>query len=220
MVIGISGIPGLMPFTFLIRNCNQNCRSIVKTNVMANQKDDYHIKQVLEGNANAFAPLVEKYKDMVFTLALRLLKNREEAEEVAQDVFVKSYQSLSGFKGRSKFATWLYSITYNACMDVIKRKKRYMVPEDISMLNDSRTTQEEDALSLLMKHDRNTAINQTIEKLPEEDRSIIWCYYFEELSIKEIAKVVNLSPSNVKVRLHRSRKRLYALLEHNLLIKE
>ena len=187
---------------------------------MTNQKDDYHIKRVLEGHADAFTPLVEKYKDMVFTLALRLLKNREEAEEVAQDVFVKSYQSLSGFKGKSRFATWLYSITYNACMDVIKRKKKYIISEDISMLNDTRVIQEEDALSFLIKHDRNEAVNQTVAKLPEEDRAIIWCYYFEELSVKEIAKVVNLSPSNVKVKLHRSRKRLYTLLERNALIKE
>lgn len=187
---------------------------------MTNQKDTYYIRQVIKGDSNAFAYLVEKYKSMVFTLAVKILKDPEEAEEVAQDVFVKSYQSLSGFKGKSKFATWLYSITYNACMDVIKRKKKYVAAEAITVLKDAGTAAEEDALHLLMKDDRNKAINQTIEKLPEEDRTIIWLYYFEELTLKEIAKVVNLSVANIKVKLHRSRKRLYSLLEHHVLIRE
>lgn len=157
---------------------------------------------------------------MVFTLALKILQNREEAEEVAQDVFVKSYQSLSRFRGKSKVATWLYSITYNACMDVLKRKKRYIVPEAISPLNDSYNTQEENALDHLIMKDRNETITHAIAKLQKEDQVILLLYYFEEMSLKEISKVVHLSVANIKVKLHRSRKRLYALLEDNVLIKE
>ncbi len=156
---------------------------------------------------------------MVFTLALKILRDREEAEEVAQDVFVKSYQSLPGFKGKSKFSSWLYRITYNACMDVLKRKKKYSVPQDISVVNDANVEQEQDMLDLLMLKDRNKAIKDAIGKLPEDDQVMLLLYYFEELSLKEVAKIVNLSASNVKVKLHRSRKRLYKLLEYNTLIR-
>ncbi|MCB0374588.1 MAG: sigma-70 family RNA polymerase sigma factor [Sinomicrobium sp.] len=185
---------------------------------MTDQKDAYYIRQVLEGNVNAYACLVEKYKGMVFTLAVRILKDRETAEEVAQDVFVKSYQSLSGFKGNSKFATWLYSITYNASMDVLKRNKKFTASEAVERLSDTRTTPEENALERLMTNDRNEAVNAAVAALPEEDRTIIWLYYFDELSLREIAKVVNLSVANVKIKLYRSRKRLYTLLEHNTII--
>ena len=75
--------------------------------------DEYYIDLIINGDTNAFEVLVDRYKDMVFTLTLRILKNREEAEEAAQDTFMKTYKSLSRFKGDSKFSTWIYKIAYN-----------------------------------------------------------------------------------------------------------
>jgi RNA polymerase sigma factor (sigma-70 family) len=75
---------------------------------MTNFNDQYYINKIIEGDSNVFAVLVDQYKDLVFSLALKMLKNREEAEEVAQDTFVKVFKSLNKFKGDSKFSTWIY----------------------------------------------------------------------------------------------------------------
>lgn len=186
---------------------------------MANRNDDYYIRQVTGGNTDAFAPLVERYKDMVFTLALKMLKNREEAEEVAQDVFVTCYRSLSGFRGKSKFSTWLYKITYNRCLDVLKSKKRHVVSGTVDAISGV----EENELNILQQiaeNDRNTAIRKAIRLLPEDEQVLVHLYYFEELTVKEIAKTVHLSATNVKVKLFRSRKFLYRILENNSIIRE
>ncbi|RNL90616.1 sigma-70 family RNA polymerase sigma factor [Sinomicrobium pectinilyticum] len=186
---------------------------------MANHKDDYYIRQVIVGNANAFAPLVERHKDMVFSLAVKMLKNREEAEEVAQDVFITCYRSLSGFRGKSKFSTWLYKITYNKCLDVLKVKGRsWGWSESVKGAEQQEETL--NALQQIAENDRNEAIRQAVRLLPEEEQILVWMYYFDELTVKEIAKVVNLSETNVKVKLFRSRKSLYRILENNSVIRE
>ncbi|GAA6770449.1 hypothetical protein AAGS39_11930 [Flavobacterium sp. CGRL2] len=91
---------------------------------MSTINDQHYIDKVLQGDTNSFAVLVDRYKDMIFTLALKMVKNREEAEEVAQDTFIKIYSSLSKFKGDSKFSTWIYKIAYNTCLDRLKKSKK------------------------------------------------------------------------------------------------
>jgi RNA polymerase sigma factor (sigma-70 family) len=86
---------------------------------MAMINDQHYINLIIEGDSNAFAVLVDRYKNMVFSLALKMVKNREEAEEVAQDTFIKVFKSLVKFKGDSKFSTWVYKVTYNTCLDRI-----------------------------------------------------------------------------------------------------
>jgi RNA polymerase sigma factor (sigma-70 family) len=88
-----------------------------------NSVDDQHyIRLLKEGDTNAFAVLVDLYKDMVFTLSLKMLKDREEAEEVSQDTFLKIFKSLSKFNGESKFTTWIYKVAFNTCLDRLKKK--------------------------------------------------------------------------------------------------
>src|SRR5690606_9336571 len=82
------------------------------------------INQIIGGDTQAFSVLVDVYKDLVFTLAIRMLKNREEAEEVSQDTFIKIYKALPKFKGDSKFSTWVYKVAYHSCLDRIKKNKR------------------------------------------------------------------------------------------------
>lgn len=186
---------------------------------MTNHHDAYYIEQVRQGHPDAFAPLVMRYKDRVFTLALKMLKNREEAEETAQDVFVKCYQSLARFEGRSKFSTWLYRIAYHACIDALKRNRQYTVSEDASTFWESWVGEEDNALEQMVTQDRNATLRKAIDNLPTDEQTILMMHYFEELSLKEIATVVNLSLTNVKVKLHRSRKKLYELLENRTLIR-
>jgi RNA polymerase sigma factor (sigma-70 family) len=91
---------------------------------MSKEDDQHYIRCVSEGDTNAFAVLVDRYKDMVFTLSLKMMKEREEAEEVAQDTFIKVFKSLSKFNGESKFSTWMYKVAFNTCLDRLKKNKR------------------------------------------------------------------------------------------------
>lgn len=181
---------------------------------MNTKPDDYYIEQTLSGNVNAFAFLVERYQRMVYTLVIRILKNNEEAEEISQDVFVKVYQKLESFKGDSKFSTWLYRIAYFASLDELKKKKRTVSVDDIEQIPNSELGMVKDALSYIHDKQRKEIISDAIKKLKEDEQVILTLYYFEDQSLKEISKVVNLTIDNVKVKLFRSRKRLFSLLKH------
>lgn len=181
---------------------------------MSTKPDEYYIQRTLNGNVNDYAFLVEKYKHMVFTLTIRIVKNREEAEEVSQDVFVKAYKNLKNFKGDSKFSTWIYKIAYYASLDVLKRNKRQISSENIDAIKERDLGNTDDSLKLLHDRERKQIINDALLKLKEDERVIITLYYFEELPIKEISKVVDLSEDNIKIKLFRSRKKLVELLKN------
>ncbi len=181
---------------------------------MSDQSDEYYIEQTLAGNVNAFAHLVKNYQQMVFTLAVRIVKSREEAEEVSQDVFVKAYNGLSKFKGDSKFSTWIYKIAYYASLDVVKKKKRQINSEHIDKMNEGNLGIEQNAVDYIESNERKEIIKKALSKLPEAERVILTLYYFEEIPVKEISEIVNLSQDNVKVKLFRSRKKLYSILEN------
>jgi len=181
---------------------------------MNTKPDEYFIEQTLNGNVNAFAFLVEKYKHMVYTLAIRIVKNREEAEEISQDVFVKAFKNLGKFKGESKFSTWIYKIAYYASLDILKKKKRFVNSENIDEFNEVDLGNIKDALEYLHEKERKKIINDALLKLNEDERIILTLYYFEELPVKEISKVVNLSEDNIKTKLFRSRKKLATILKH------
>jgi RNA polymerase sigma-70 factor (ECF subfamily) len=180
---------------------------------MTNTNDQQYIDKVLEGDTNAFAILVDKYKDMVFSLALKITKSREEAEEVSQDSFIKAFKSLKKFKGDSKFSTWLYKITYNNCIDRVKKIARTYNTDTIDEVNENKIKAIEDTLETIERGERATVIKECMEALPEDERTILWLFYFEELSLKEIKDVTSYSESNIKVKLHRARKRLLAIVK-------
>lgn len=181
---------------------------------MTTNTDQYYIDKVCAGNANAYSFLVERYKNMVFTLAVRMVKNREEAEEIAQDAFIKAFRSLSKFKGDSKFSTWLYRIVYNLSIDSLKKQKRLVKPDLIDEINEGNLGLEQDILSLIESKERKQIIEKALYLLPEDDRVIITLFYFEELSLQEISDIVAIKANAVKVKLHRSRKKLYELLKN------
>lgn len=181
---------------------------------MTQNTDQDYIEQIRAGNVNAYAMLVTKYKAMTFTLALRVVGNREDAEEVAQDTFVKAYKALDTFKGTSKFSTWLYRIVYNTSLDYVKKKKRVVLSEHIDEINESDIGTMQDAMSYLEAKEKKQMIESALSKLPEEERVLLTLFYFEELSLKEISEIVKVSYDNVKIKLHRSRKKLYHILKN------
>lgn len=178
--------------------------------------DQEYIDRILQGDSNAYAVLVDRYKNLVFTLALRILKHREEAEEVSQDAFIKAFKSLSKFKGDSKFSTWIYKIAYHSCLDRIKKNKKDEVLRTIDEYTEHKVKSVDGILDGIEKKERNAVIQHCIYKLPEDEAALITLYYFEELSLEEIGEVVDLKPNNVKVKLFRIRKRLAEILKSQL----
>lgn len=186
------------------------------SNEQMTTNDQHYITKVLEGDTNAYAVLVDRYKDLVFTLALTMTKNREEAEEVAQDVFVKVYKNLAKFKGDSKFSTWVYRVSYNTCLDRIKKLKRTRNTVTIDAFTEHQIQTIDDTLFAMEIKERNEAILRCLNQLPVADSFILTLYYYEEQSLDEIAKAMRLKANHVKVKLFRSRKKLAAILRAQL----
>jgi RNA polymerase sigma-70 factor, ECF subfamily len=178
--------------------------------------DLVYIDKILDGDTNAFTVLVDRYKDLVFTLSMRMMKNKEEAEEVAQDTFIKTYNSLNKFKGDSKFSTWIYKVAYNTCLDRLKKNKRQQHTVAIDEYTAHQVKTLDNALDQIEAKEKQQAIQNCLELLPSEDSFLLTLYYFEELSLDEISKIVGLKPNNVKVKIFRSRKKLATILKERL----
>lgn len=183
---------------------------------MTSYNDQHYIAKVLQGDTNAFSMLIDRYKDMVYSLALKMTKNTEDAEEVAQDAFLKAYKSLASFKGEAKFSSWLYSIVYHACLDKIKKNTKRYQEIEINEYTEQKLEDLDGVLQQLDRKERAERIAQCLDMLPEEERAIIWLFYFEEKSLNEILEITHLSKSNVKVKLHRARKKLVEIIINNV----
>ena len=183
---------------------------------MSTLNDQHYIDKILQGETNAFAVLVDRYKDMIFSLALKMVKNREEAEEVAQDTFIKIYNSLGKFKGDSKFSTWSYKIAYNTCLDRLKKSKKEENNISIDEFSAHLIKTMDNALSALEDKERKQTIQNCLNLLPGEDNIILTLFYFDDQSLEEIGKIMNVSANNAKVKLFRSRQKLAVILKKQL----
>lgn len=183
---------------------------------MSQPEDQYYIDAAINGDTRAFATLVDRYKHMVFTLAMKILKSKEEAEEVSQDVFIKVYGAMQTFKGDAKFSTWLYKIAYYQSLDYLKKQKRNLNTSSIDSDKAYDIPSIENTLNGLEENERKLVIKSAIDNLPEDDAVVITLHYFEELSLKEIAVIMGIEANTVKIRLFRSRKRLAVILKNKL----
>ena len=180
--------------------------------VMVKEKDSYLVDKVLAGQVNLFAVLIDRYKDFVFTLAVSLLRDRQDAEEVAQDTFVKAYKALSKFKNKSKFSTWIYRIVYNESISRLRRKKTNLISVEDLSYGELPDSFEEIEPEWVQKEERKRKLFEAISLLKEEEKTILMLYYFENCRIDEISDITSLSNENVKTKLFRSRKKLYSIL--------
>ncbi|WP_259066083.1 RNA polymerase sigma factor [Mucilaginibacter sp. X4EP1] len=175
------------------------------------------IEQTLAGNQQAYADLVKRHQRFVFTLAMRFVKTREDAEEVAQDSFIKAYRSLSAFQGNSKFSTWLYSIVYTTAMTFLRKRRL-----DTDSIDDEETYIQIESkasgydVNNVENKSRSYYLNQAIEQLLPDDAAIITMFYQGEQSLEEIGKALGMEANTVKVKLFRARQRLKEKLERNL----
>lgn len=175
----------------------------------SNAPDDILIERILQGDTASFRILVERYQNLVFTIAYRITGQREEAEEVAQDVFMKVYNGLQSFEGTAKFSSWLYRIAYNTALTKIRNRKEEFKPIEKGMQGNLNTAVLNEAEQHLGKEDLNAAINL----LEPEEATVITLFYLSEQSLEEIAQILNIATNAAKVRLHRARKKLREKLE-------
>jgi RNA polymerase sigma factor (sigma-70 family) len=182
--------------------------------MQSKNSDNEIIEAILSGQNNQFAHLVKRHQSYVFTLAMRFTRKREEAEEVAQDAFIKAFKSLPGYKMEGKFTTWLYTIVYHTAMTHLRKKN----------LNISSIDDENNAIQLenignfndqnsMERKSRSFYVNEAINMLLPDDATIITLFYQNEQSLEEIAQVMNMEANTVKVKLHRARHRLKQKLE-------
>ena len=171
--------------------------------------DSEIIEQVLRGDQHAYSELVEKYKNFVFTIALRYVKGREDAEELSQDIFIKAYRSLADFKGASKFSTWLYTITTTTCISFLRKNKL-----EVHSLDNEKVFARADNVdggmnsNQVEQKSRVNMVNEAIKLLSPDDAQVITLFYKGEQSLEEIAEILGKEPNAVKVQLHRARGRL------------
>lgn len=169
------------------------------------------INEVLKGNQEAFEEIVTLFQDRLYHVCYRMLSNRQEAEDIAQEAFVRAYVNLHTFDQKRKFSTWLFRIATNLCIDRIRKKKPdyYLdanVPgtDGLTMYSQIAVDEElpEDEVEKLETQQR---IQYEIGRLSDRYRSVIILRYIEELPLKEISEILELPLGTVKTRVHRGR---------------
>lgn len=164
------------------------------------------IKKAITGDSDALAILIDKYKDIAYNLALSIVKNREDAKDITQDSFLKVLENINRFRSDSKFSTWLYKIVYNQSIGFVNKENR-INSVDFSVLVDTSIEHEN-------QEDNIQDLYKAINLLDDTDRNVIMLFYLAEKSIKEIVQITGLSVSNIKVILHRARKKLFEKMDY------
>jgi len=180
--------------------------------------EKFLIEKLKQGDESAFKKIVETWQDMVYNTAIGILQNAEDAEDVAQEVFVQVYESIKGFKAESKLSTWLYRITVSKSLDHLrkkKRKKRFAYIQSIFGANNEMVVDKPDFNHpgvTLDNKERATVLFEAIAQLPENQKIAFTLNKLEGLSYQEISEVMNTSISSVESLIHRAKNNLKKLL--------
>ncbi len=183
---------------------------------MTKEEEQIIIQNIVAGTAQQFALLVDAYKDMAVVLAYNILGNQQDAEEAAQDAFVKAYTALSSFKQDARFATWLYRIVVNTALNKKKPQKPYVAIATDAHLNGELSSGTGHLFATHITKEHRKHIQAALQCLPTHERLCITLYYLNEMAVEEIRVLTGISTSNIKVLLHRGRKNLYAALHRQL----
>ena len=178
------------------------------------KKEEAHIiKEILSGKTEHYEYFLDCYGQQVFVLVDRIVSCQEEAEELTQDVFIKAFQQLSSFKAESSFSTWIYRIATNTALSAIRNRKNEVIRLDDSVFANLSDTQVDEALED-DSEEQLQRLQRAMEQLEADERALITLYYMEEKSLAEVAFIVGLTEANVKVKLHRIRKKLYIFIKN------
>lgn len=181
--------------------------------------DQENIERILNGETELFGLLIHTYSEQIFRLISKIVHNTEDAEELTQDCFLKAFRTLGKFKGECQFSTWLYRIAYNTAISATRKKKQeflYIAEQTINQVPDENVNEQFENET---NENQLKALNKAIGCLSPEERAILQLFYTDQKTIDDIARVTGLTNANVKVKLHRIRKKLYIMLnneEYNL----
>ncbi len=179
---------------------------------MENKDELIYIKRILEGETNLFSYFLQRYSNSVFSMVVRIVQSREDAEELTQDTFLKVFKKLDTFKGDCSFSTWMFRIAYNTAVSFTRKKKIILPAIEDSMID----TVPDDALTGFFEEDENEKKLQDLEKaialLNAEEKALITLFYLEAKTVNELAVIFDLTIENVRVKLFRARKKLFVLM--------
>ncbi len=180
------------------------------------QEDHFYIEKIKKGDTAAFAILVNKHKDMVFTICVKIVRKAEDAEELAQDVFMKVYEKLDTFRGDARFSTWLYRIAYNAAISKTRKRRLEVEALDDFTINNYSVDDVKEELQSIDKEEQQALLKTAMKTLSDDDYLIIKLFYLKELPVKDISEITGLSQANIKVKLHRIRKKIYCNMKDHM----
>lgn len=185
--------------------------------------DSVYIKKVLDGNTDDFRYFIRKYSDLAFSVAISVVKNEFDAEEVVQEAFLKAFRNLKSFKGKSEFKTWLYRIVINEAFRKAEKSKN-----DKTVLYERDLPEAEDFIETfrgLNAEEQHVLVVESLSRIPSKESLALQLFYLEGNSIEEMGNLTGWTVANVKVILHRARKHLLAVVdakikdEHLILLK-
>lgn len=171
------------------------------------------IQKVLKGDSSAFAHFVDTYQDMAVTIAYRICENRQDAEDIVQNAYIKAFHNLHTFRSDSKFSTWFYRIVYNTALSHIDTAAFSTEFIDFRQLDGNNEYIDWNPLAQIEERERKELINNALNRIPKDEALVLTLFYLEDNSIKDVSIITALSESNVKVKLHRGRKRLAEVLK-------
>jgi RNA polymerase sigma-70 factor (ECF subfamily) len=185
---------------------SERARTIGKT-------DEELVERVRRGETRQYAQLVARHQDAVYSMALRFVRSSGDAEDIAQEAFLRAYRGLADFKGDARFSTWLHRITWNLCVDWARRQRKpgraHLPMDDAREVADTRVDLESD----LVHREERRAVREALDGLDEKYRVVVSLLYFQKLSYEEIAAVLNVPMKTVETRLYRARRLLKSRLQ-------
>jgi RNA polymerase sigma factor (sigma-70 family) len=175
-----------------------------------------YIKRIIRGDISQYTYFINRYKDMAYAIAFRISNNKEDAEEVVQDSFLKAYHALAKFRSHSKFSTWFYKIVVNTALSKAKRKISFTADVSLDELGEGVVDNIGAVYRKLAQAEQKKIIQTALAALDMEDSLLLTLYYLSENSIEEISEITAISPENIKMKLHRARKKMYGVLNKTL----
>lgn len=178
--------------------------------------DIYYVRQVKDGNTEAFVHIVHHYQRMIFGMVGRIIPNNTDTEDVVQEIFIKTFQSISKFREDAEFSTWIYRIAYNTTISYLRKQKHLSSVE--GKFENLPEEDIDDTIDSITLEQRLTYLETVLAKLSPDDAMIVTMFYMKDLSIRTISEIAGMSEGNIKVKLHRIRK--FMNFEINKLIKD
>lgn len=171
------------------------------------------ITKVKQGNTDAFRLLVENYQHLAFTVAVNVVKNKQDAEEVVQDSFIKVFNKISQFKEQSKFSSWLFKIVYNTALSRIRKKQLETYTIEHNDYTEELGTTYHNGWTKMVLQDQQKYIHKALANLSGQDKLVLTLFYLADEGLNEICKITNEKKTTIKARLHRARAKMFTQLQ-------